>query len=159
MKHKLFRFANRLLNNIPEAEDVVQEVFIRLWNRRDSLNTYRSVEAFSMTITKNLCLDRLKSKRNKTDELTEFNAEIDRITPHFTMEINDSYKKVNQLIDQLPEQQRIIVQLRDVEGYEFSEIAEIMEISENTIRVNLSRARKKIRDDMQKKYNYEFTGN
>ena len=159
MKHKMYRLANRLLNNIPEAEDVVQEVFIRLWNRKEKLAEYRNLEAFSITITKNLCLDRLKSKRNKTDELTDQNEKTENLTPGMAMELNDTYKKVNHLINQLPEQQRMIVQLRDIEGYDFTEIAEMLNITENTIRVNLSRARKKIRDGMQKKYDYEYTGN
>jgi RNA polymerase sigma-70 factor (ECF subfamily) len=159
MKHKLFRFANRLLNNIPEAEDVVQEVFIRLWDRRENLKQFRSLEAFSITITKNMCLDRLKSKSNKRDELTEQNEETDFFTPGMATELNDSYRQINKLINQLPEQQRMIIQLRDVEGYEFEEIAGMLDITENTIRVNLSRARKKIREGMQKKYDYEYTGN
>ncbi|MCB0804390.1 MAG: sigma-70 family RNA polymerase sigma factor [Bacteroidales bacterium] len=158
MKHKLFRLANRLLRNIPEAEDVVQEVFIRLWNRRDKLTQYKSLEAFSVTITKNLCLDRLKSKRNKTDELTEQNVKPERLTPAKAMELNDSYRMINKLINRLPEQQRLIIQMRDIEGYEHAEIAEMLNTNENAVRVNLSRARKKIRDDMQKQYNYEYTG-
>ena len=158
MKHKLFRLANRLLKNIPESEDVVQEVFIRLWNRREQLSQYKSLEAFSITITKNLCLDRLKSKRNKTDELTERNEQTERLNPATTMELNDSYRMINNLINRLPEQQRMIIQLRDIEGYEYAEIAEMLKTNENAVRVNLSRARKKIRDDMQKNYNYEYSG-
>lgn len=159
MKHKLYRLASRLLRSVPEAEDVVQEVFIRLWDRRTQLNQYRSVEAFAMTITKNLCLDSLKSKRNKTDELTIQHEKLEMKTPYHQMELSDSYKKVNHLIGQLPEQQRMIIQLRDIEGYEFSEIEEIMGITQNTIRVNLSRARKQVRDLMKKNYDYEFTRN
>jgi len=63
LKHKLYRFAKRLLKNATEAEDIVQEVFIRLWSRREKLSEYKSIEAFAMTITKNLCLDNLKSKK------------------------------------------------------------------------------------------------
>lgn len=159
MKHKLFRLANRLLQNVPEAEDVVQEIFLRLWSRRDKLSEYRSLEAFAMTMTKNLCLDKLKSKQNKTDEFTEKHDQRIDTTPYSQMEKGDAYNKVRKLIDLLPEQQKIIIQLRDIEGYEYDEIAEMMNISENTIRVNLSRARKKVRDTMIKTYNYEFTKN
>ena len=159
MKHKLFRLANRLLQNVPEAEDVVQEIFLRLWSRRDKLGEYRSLEAFAMTMTKNLCLDKLKSKRSKTDEFTEKHDQAIEKTPYSEMEKGDAYNKVRRLIDMLPEQQRLIIQLRDIEGYEYDEIAEMMNISENTIRVNLSRARKKVRDTMIKTYNYEFTKN
>ena len=159
MKHKLFRFAGRLLQNIPDAEDVVQEVFIRLWDRRDALKQYRSVEAFAMTIAKNLCLDRLKSKRNRQDEFTEKHEQADSLTPYHHVEMKDSFQKVNQIIGILPEQQRMIIQLRDVEGYEYEEIEEITGMNQNAIRVNLSRARKQVRELMKKQYNYEFTKN
>lgn len=159
IKHKLYRFALRLLRNVPEAEDVVQEVLIRLWIRRDKLAAYRSIEAFAMTVTRNLCLDKLKLKGNKTDELTERNEQVHEKTPYLAMETSDAYNKIRELIDLLPEQQRMIIHLRDIEGYGYDEIAEVMGITENTIRVNLSRARKKIRDGMIKKYSYEFTKN
>jgi RNA polymerase sigma-70 factor (ECF subfamily) len=159
MKHKLYRLANRMLQNVPEAEDVVQEIFLRLWSRRDKLEEYKSIEAFAMTMTKNLCLDNLKSKRNKTDEYKKEHDQVIDKTPYSEMEKGDSYNLVKKLIDQLPEQQKLIIHLRDIEGYGYEEIAEMMNISENTIRVNLSRARKKVRDTMIKRYNYEFTKN
>jgi len=159
IKHKLYRFANRMLRNVPEAEDVVQEVLIRLWIRREKLSSYRSIEAFAMTITRNLCLDKLKLKSAKTDELTKQNELYDSKTPYEEMETSDSYNKIRKLIDLLPDQQRMIIHMRDIEGYGYEEIAEIMNLTENTIRVNLSRARKKIRETMIKKYSYEFTKN
>ncbi|MEZ5197063.1 MAG: sigma-70 family RNA polymerase sigma factor [Bacteroidales bacterium] len=159
MKHKLFRMAKRMLVNTAEAEDMVQEVMIRLWARKDKLHEYNSIEAFAMTITKNLCLDKLKSKRNKTDELSERNGQVSYSTPYHGMEISDSYKNVLKIIDSLPEQQRMIIHLRDIEGYEYEEISEVMDLSVNTIRVNLSRARKKVKETMIKMHNYEFAKN
>ena len=159
LKNRLYRFANRLVKNVPEAEDIVQEVFMRLWSRRERLNEYRSIEAFAMTITKNLCLDKLKSKRNKTDELTDRNEQISSTTPYKMLELNDSYNKVLEIIQTLPEQQKMIIHLRDIEEYEFEEIAEVMNLTINTIRVNLSRARKKVRETLIKTYSYEFAKN
>jgi RNA polymerase sigma-70 factor (family 1) len=159
LKHKLFRFANRMMTNVPEAEDIVQEVFLRLWARKDRLNEYKSIEAFAMTITKNLCLDKLKSKGYKTNELTERHEQQTTETPYHKMEISDSYQKVKKIIDTLPEQQRMIIHLRDIEGYEYEEISEVMNINVNTIRVNLSRARKIVREKLVKAYNYEFAKN
>lgn len=159
LKHKLFRLAKRMLLNTAEAEDMVQEVLIRLWARKDKLNELRSIEAFAMTITKNLCLDKLKSKRNKTDELTESREPVSFSTPYNSLEMSDSYKKVLKIIDSLPEQQRMIIHLRDIEGYEYEEISEVMNLSVNTIRVNLSRARKKVKETMIKMHNYEFAKN
>jgi RNA polymerase sigma-70 factor (ECF subfamily) len=159
IKHKLFRFANRLLCNTENAEDIVQEVFLRLWSKRNKLSEYRSIEAFAMTITKNLCLDKLKSKKHKSDELTERNQGTTMDTPYNYTEQADTYNKVKEIINLLPEQQRMIIHLRDIEGYEFEEMAEMLELSVNTIRVNLSRARKKVRENMLKVYNYEFAKN
>ncbi|NOX46482.1 MAG: sigma-70 family RNA polymerase sigma factor [Chlorobi bacterium] len=159
VKHKLFRFANRLLCNTENAEDIVQETFLRLWSKRDNLKEYKSIEAFAMTITKNLCLDKLKSKKHKSDELTERNQGTTMDTPYKYTERADTFNKVKEIIDSLPGQQRMIIHLRDVEGYEFEEIADVLEMSVNTIRVNLSRARKKTREKMLKAYNYEFAKN
>lgn len=159
LKNKLFRFAGSFLNQYAEAEDVVQEVFIRLWARRKKLEQYKSIEAFAMVITRNLCLDRLKSKGYRPDELTERNEMQNHSTPHTQMELKDSLVMVKQIMEMLPEQQKTIVHLRDIEGYDYEEIAELLGISENTIRVNLSRARKKIRETMIKNYNYEYTEN
>ena len=159
LKHKLFRFAGSFLQRDADSEDVVQEVFIRLWARRDKLDQYRSIEAFALVITRNLCLDRIKSKAYNQDAWTEKNDVRSGHTPHLQTELKDSVGHVKKIMSTLPEKQRSIFHLRDVEGYGYSEIAELMGLSENTIRVNLSRARKKIRDVMIKKYNYEYTEN
>lgn len=159
LKNKLYRLAKRLLENVQEAEDVVQEVFLRLWARRDRLDELKSIEAFAMTITKNLCLDKLKSKGYRSEDLTERNEQIMNTTPYKSLEINDSYKKVLTIIDSLPEQQRLIIHMRDIEDYDYDEIAGIMKLSVNTIRVNLSRARKKVRETLIKTYDYEFAKN
>ena len=159
LKNKLYRLAKRLLNNIPEAEDAVQEVFLRLWTKRDVLKEYRSIDAFAMTITKNLCLDRLKSKGYRTDELNENTDKMSGSTPYTKLELTDSFEIIQMIIQSLPEQQRMIIHLRDIEEYGLDEIAEIMELNMNTIRVNLSRARKKVREILKKNYDYEFAEN
>ncbi len=158
-KNKLYRFAYRILDNIEEAEDIVQEVFVRLWTKKDELKNCKSIDAFSMVITKNLCLDKLKLKRNNKTELTEWNTPANFTTPYKITEMSDTINKVHKFIQQLPEQQRMIIQMRDVEGFEYEEIANILQINVNTLRVNLSRARKTIRDKLIKKLNYEFKGN
>jgi RNA polymerase sigma-70 factor (ECF subfamily) len=159
MKHKLFRFALRLLQSSAEAEDTVQEVFIRLWVRRDKLEDYKSIEAFAMTITRNLCLDKIKSKKNNMMQISDKDEHIFQHSPHDRMEYTDSCEKIEKIINSLPEHQKAIIQLRDVEGYDFDEIEKILELNKNYIRVNLSRARKKVRELMKIKYDYEFTKN
>ena len=153
-KDKVFRLAKRLLVSTEEAEDATQEVLVKLWNKNESLSAYNSVEAFAMTITKNYCLDQLKSKRAGNLKIVHNNF-TDR-TPGLQQQVEDtdSLSWVEKIINQLPEQQRLIVQMRDIEQYEFEEIAKILEMNETAIRVALSRARKTIREFMTKTHRY-----
>jgi RNA polymerase sigma-70 factor (ECF subfamily) len=159
MKNKLYRFAFRMLGDHEESQDTVQDTFLRLWSKREKLREYRSLEAFAMIITKNLCLDKLKSSRSKNLELKDqLEASVSK-TPYDTTEIADMKEKVINIIDTLPEQQKMAIHLRDIEGLDYDEIAEIMSMSLNNVRVNLSRARKKVRDTIIKEQNYEFSNN
>lgn len=153
-KDKLFRLAKRLLVSTEEAEDATQEVLVKLWTKNENLDSYNSVEAVAMTMTKNYCLDQLKSKRAGNlkiahNNFTDKEPGLDR-----KIEDRDSLKWVEKIIDQLPEQQRLIIQLRDIEQCEFSEIAEITEMNETAVRVALSRARKTIREYILKTHSY-----
>ena len=159
LKNKLYRLAYRLLKNGMDSEDMVQEVMLKLWARREKLGEYKSVEAFAMVILKNMCLDKMKAKGYRTDDLDEWKNDSGYHSPHKNLELIDTTEKVKMIIDELPKHQKMVIHLRDVEGYEFEEIAEIMQMSLNTIRVNLSRARKKVRETLVKKYSYEFTRN
>jgi len=155
IKNKLFRLAFRLLANRQEAEDAIQEIYLKLWNMRNELKKYRNVEGLMMTMTKNLCLDKLKSKKNKFSRLNDQISSDNRINPQEQSELTDVVQKVRQLIQKLPDQQKTIVHLRDIEGYEFDEIMEITGFDMNYVRVNLSRGRKKIKETIQKIHSYE----
>ncbi len=152
-KDKLYRLAKRLLVSKDEAEDAVQEIFLKLWNGRDKIKNYKNPEAFAMTMLKNYCLDRLKSKQASNLKIVHSNyrnsENIER-----QVEANDGVSMVFKIMETLPEQQKMVLQLRDVEQFEFVEIAEMMEINETAVRVSLSRARKRVREQLIKKYNY-----
>lgn len=155
LKNKLFRFALSVLANRPLAEDVVQEAFIKLWTKRDNLDEIENLEAWCMRMVKNLCLDSFKSKHNKhNSEEPDANSLAFTNTPHKQTELSDTVQQVYSLMDQLPEQQRQIIQLRDVEEYAYKEIAEILEIDINIVKVNLHRARKTIRQQLEKNEAY-----
>jgi RNA polymerase sigma-70 factor (ECF subfamily) len=149
-KDKLFRLAKRILVSTEEAEDATQEVLFKLWNNKENLESYKSIEAFSMTMIKNYCLDQLKAKRSGNLKLVHDNY-IDR-EPSLErqLEAKDTMDWVEIAINELPEQQKLIIQMRDIEEYEFEEIAKIMDMNEIAIRVSLSRARKQIRAFMLK---------
>ena len=154
---KLYRFACLLLRDKIEAEDAVQEVYLKLWKIRDSLESLKSIEAFAMKMTKNWCLDRIKARKPVYIEGYQkwFDRQAEDDDPHRIMENTDQLGLLHHILDQLPEQQRHIVQLRELQGLEFEEIGEVMNMQVNAVRVNLSRARNRIKEVMQK---YESDG-
>ncbi|UQD57598.1 RNA polymerase sigma factor [Flavobacterium sp. K5-23] len=153
-KDKVFRLAKRLLVSTEEAEDATQEVLVKLWGRKEGWSEYNNMEAFAMTMTKNYCLDQLKSKRAGNLKIVHNNYTGREPSLDKKVEDVDSLKWVEKIIKNLPEQQRLIIQLRDIEQYEFKEIAVIVGMNETAIRVALSRARKTIRESMTNTHNY-----
>jgi len=156
-KDKVFRFAKRLLVSTEEAEDATQEVMVRLWHKKETLVNYNSVEALAMTMTKNFCLNQLKSKRASNLQLVHSNYRDNQVGLDQQLEAKDSWNWVEKMINELPEQQRLIIQMRDIEEFEFTEIAAVLEMNETAVRVALSRARKTIREQLVAKHNYGLT--
>ena len=152
-KNTLYRLAKRLLVSNDEAEDAVQEVFLKLWKGRDKIDNYRSPEAFAITMTKNYCLDRLKSKQASNLKIVHNNYKNSENIER-TIEGNEGVELVTKIMETLPEKQKMIMQLRDIEQFEFAEISQMLEINETAIRVALSRARKVVREQLIKQYNY-----
>jgi RNA polymerase sigma factor (sigma-70 family) len=153
-KDKVFRVAKRILVSTEEAEDATQELLFKLWKNKEKLKEYKSIEAFAMTMTKNYCFDRLKSKQASNLSLVHSNYKENGTSLDRRVELNDSVSKVHELIENLPEQQKLIIQLRDIEEFEFDEIAEMLNMNSTAIRVTLSRARKTIREQLTKQHNY-----
>lgn len=153
LNRKLLGFANRFMKDLDDAKDIVQEIYVKLWNMRDDLDKYNSVEALAMRMTRNLCLDKIKL--NKTVPLKAFIKEEVANENNLKEKISEqnlAIKRVKYAIENLDEPQKSIMQLRDIEGYEYDEIAQILNMNVNTIRVSLSRARKKVREDLINKY-------
>ena len=149
VKDKLYRFALRITGDSVEAEDVVQEVFIKVWNLRDDMVEVQNHEAYCMTLTRNLSLDKIKSKHRRTVEIgdalqiSDYNS-----TPYEAIEKNDALSRIKKWMNELPEKQRLTMHLRDIEGLTYDEIAENLEISMAQVKVNLHRARQFIREKM-----------
>lgn len=153
-KDKVYRLAKRLLVSTEEAEDATQEVLLKLWNNKKKIEGYKNVEAFSMTMTKNFCFDKLKSKQAQNLKIVHSNYEDGNTSLQKQVEANDSVNWVSKIIEELPEQQKLIVQLRDIEEYDLDEIAEMLEMNNTAVRVGLSRARKTIREKLTNTHNY-----
>ena len=147
IRENLYHVAHKMLVDEQEAEDAVQEVLLKLWNIRDSLDTYDSPAAFATTVTKNHCLDRLKVK-NRQESLDEsYYALAGNDTPYLQLERKNTEEILQKIIANLPSLQQAIIRMKDMEEYEVEEIAEITGTKVEAVRVNLSRARKKVRED------------
>ncbi len=150
IRDKLFHIAQRILVEEQEAEDAVQEVLLKLWHTRDSLDRYDSPAAFATTVTKNHCLDRLKVK-NRQDSLDEsYYARAGTDNPYLQLERRNTEEVLQKIIENLPPLQQAIIKMKDMEEYEMDEIAEITGTNVEAVRVNLSRARKKVREEYLK---------
>ena len=149
LKNELYRLALRITLNPAEAEDVVQETMIKIWNRRDQWDEIESIEAFSLTICRNLAVDKMRKIEGQNQSLDEVaNDAPDRSyssNPEEQAMQQDRIELIRRLIGQLPEKQRSAMQLRDFEGKSYKEIAAIMGISEEQVKVNIFRARQAIR--------------
>jgi RNA polymerase sigma-70 factor, ECF subfamily len=150
LREKLFRIACKMLEKEQDAEDAVQEAYLKLWHTRDSLDRYDSVSAFATVMTKNICIDRLRFgyREESLDEVFVQHSTFG--DPHLILERNDTGQIIRRIIDQLPPLQRMIMQMKDVEEYEVEEIATITGTNTEAVRMNLSRARKKVREQFLK---------
>ena len=146
LKDKLFRLALRITLDRAEAEDVVQDTMIRVWNKRDEWQQFESVEAYCLIVAKNLAIDRSQKKDAQNVELTpEIAEEVDTSGPYDRLVNNERMKIIHRLIDELPEKQRLIMQLRDIEGESYKDIAKVLQLTEEQVKVNLFRARQKVK--------------
>ena len=151
MSKKLLRFATHFMKDEDDARDVVQDVFLKLWQKRNELHEIENIEAFAMRMTRNRCLDLLRANK-----VVPIDAETDRkmkeesADVHSQVELSESAGQIKKLINKLPDLQRTVMHLRDIEQLSYDEIAEVTELKVNAIRVNLSRARKKVRDEFLK---------
>lgn len=146
LKDKLFRLALRITFDRAEAEDVVQDTMIRVWDKRDEWVQFGSVEAYCLTVAKNLAIDRSQKKEAGNVSLTpEMEEKADACGPYDRLVNDERLSIIHRLIDRLPEKQRLIMQLRDIEGESYKEIAKVLNLTEEQVKVNLFRARQKVK--------------
>lgn len=157
-KNKLYRLCLRLLADSDDASDALQETFMKLWTMKSDLSECKNLEAFAMTVARNHCLDQLKAARRRQMPFKNLPPN-ETEHPAAGFENLDMLQWINSFVGQLPEMQRTVFQLRDIEQFEYEEIADITGLKINAIRTNLSRARKKIREQISKHYQYECRSN
>lgn len=156
LKDELFRLALRITLNRADAEDVVQETMLKVWNRRDRWAELESIKAFCLTICRNLALDKLKRADNQNTSLGDEEGGGEEpadhsyaANPEEQAVQRDRVEQVRRLISQLPEKQRTCMQLRDIEGKAYKEIASVLAITEQQVKVNIFRARQTIKEKFQ----------
>ena len=146
LRDKLLNYARRMTDDPSDAEDAVQEVMLKLWNLRQKLDEYRSIEAVAMTMTHHLCMDMWRTRHTASVPLEYVQDATPGGTPERLLEIKDEIRLMHEIINSLPTLQRTIMRMKDIEEYETEEIADITGCNPEAIRSNLSRARKKVRE-------------
>ncbi len=142
---KLYRIAYRIVQDAASAEDIVQDTFIKLWNKRDEMQSIDNTEAFAIIILRNTCLDHLRKTKN--DRYTDYDTDMPETTSlSKQIEMQDEAEKIKYLINKLPDQQRQVMMMKHWDEYSDEEIEQATGLSAGNIRVILSRARKTIRE-------------
>lgn len=150
LKDEMYRFAKRFLVSSDEAEDLVQDLMLKFWQKKDEL-VYLNLKSYVLKCVKNECLNKLKHETVKQN-FADFQIHRNEL---YKMETNNLKEKILEFINALPEKQKLVIHLKDVEEYEVSEISEILEIEENAVRVNLMRARQKVKEQINKLLAFE----
>jgi len=146
MKDRLFRLAFRLLQNVQEAEDSVQDVMAGVWARREQWGEWKNIGAYCMTATRNNCLDRIRRRRNVTvQEDRAWQVSSPEKDPYEKMMDKQLIERIRQCMDTLPENQQQVIRLREMEGFSYNEIAEVLDMTLDQVKINLFRGRNAIK--------------
>lgn len=150
LRDKLYRFSLSIVRKNDVAEDVVQEILIKVWEKREEWGNWRNMNAMIYTMTKNLSLDKLKSKHNQVYSIPEgYDTPSQSIGPAQRVISSDMERIIHKAIGTLNEIQRMVIQLRDIEGHTYQEIADMTDLTMSQVKVNLHRGRLELRDKLQ----------
>jgi len=151
LRESILALSRRFLKDEAEAEDNVQDTLLRLWTIREKLDEVHSVQALSYAICKNLCVSKLRQRRIIPMDLNE---EIKVISTHdsqWMLEEKENAQWLEDRIAELPSSQMQILRMSQQDGLENSEIAEVLGISEVTVRTALCKARKSLLEKLKKR--------
>jgi len=154
---KLYPMLFRILKDEEETRDALQDLMVKLWNKRSELQNCTNPSAYIITIAKNHSFDLLKKKRPLRIGETEEQKICDLKEEDGGIETRERYSHVRKAIEGLSEKYRTVIQLRDIDGFEFDEISEMTGLEVPYIRVILSRARQKVKEEVEKMYDYDQT--
>ena len=151
MKDKLYRYALRFVKDVEAAEDVVQDVMYKLWHKRQEADSIENLEAWLMVLTRNRSLDVLRKEKDNQVNIDEAYTISDTAPiPDKQMEHADLMTQLNECLNQLPEKQRTIFHLREIEQMSYDEICQATGFNLDDVKVSLFRARKHIQRMLSK---------
>lgn len=150
LRDQLYRFSLSIVRKNDIAEDVVQEILIKVWEKREDWENWRNMNAMIFTMTKNLSLDKLKSKNNQLYTIPDgYDTESNSTGPVQRVISQDVRRIIDKAIGTLNEVQRMVIQLRDIEGHTYQEIADMTDLTMAQVKVNLHRGRLELRKKLQ----------
>ena len=148
-KDKVYRFVLNMVSDSMDAEDIMQDLLVKIWRRIEQYQEIENKEAWCMTVAKNLAIDKIRARKAPTTDVSEhYNLSDKSATPDQAYEQEEKMTNIMKLLDELPEKQKMIIHLRDVEGYTYQEIADMTENTLDFVKVSLHRARKALKDKL-----------
>ncbi len=151
----IYPMVYRLLNDESLACDAVQDVIIKLWDRRKQLSNHPNIVGYALLTARNHCLDKLKEKHPDQISIESTMMVKSNHSGHEGLELSELVQIIQVILEKVPENQREVMVMRDLDGYEFEEISAALDLPITHLRVLLSRARKTVRIELQKIYSYE----
>jgi RNA polymerase sigma factor (sigma-70 family) len=149
LKDKMYRIAYRVVKNEEEAQDVVQDTLVKIWKIREKLADIENVDAYCMMITRNIGIDKIRSRKMDTTDISEqYDLQSSAPDPERLSIVRDELRIVKAIIQELPENHRTVLELRDIEGHSYKEIAEMTGYNLDKVKVYLHRARLKLKEQL-----------
>ncbi len=145
LRRELEGYAFSFLRNKDEIDDIMQEVYVKLWCMRDKLSEYNSINALSFVITKNMCINKINARKQQYSYDAAYESKSNEQQPDVALMEKDDLATALNIVDQLPSLQQAILKMRHLEGLEISEIVELTGCAEGAVRTNLSRARNRVK--------------
>ena len=149
LKEKMFRKALYITDSVEDAEDVVQDIMLQLWNKRSEWQKIDNMEVYAMVLTKNRAIDRKRQTgfyHDSLDEISDAAGIAETLPPLDELMQQDEKALVMKIIRSLPEKQRKMIILREMEELSYREIADNLNVTEADVKVNIFRARKQIKE-------------
>tara|TARA_R110002049_G_scaffold616_9_gene3567 strand:- start:3672 stop:4187 length:516 start_codon:yes stop_codon:yes gene_type:complete len=155
LSERIFPMVTRMLGSTANAEDAIQEIMLKLWEKRKKFEKHPNINGFVVLTARNYCIDVLRKKPFVLEDATDYFKILESKNEYTQLEWKELNTAIKEILKKLPEQQAEVFMMRDIDGYEFTEIAAALEFKVEHVRVLLSRARKQIGVALEKTYSYE----